>query len=488
MTTVPPKSGKTAPGAVPPPGCPAHGPGSDSLVNLFATENHSDPAGLYEQLRKEHGAVAPVLLAGDVPAWLVLGYRENLDVTRTPARFSRDSRIWRELKEGRVPPDSPIMPVIAWQPVCVYADGEEHERLRAAVTESLGRLDRRGIRQHVTRFANQLIDEFQGDGHAELVQQFADHLPMLVLTRLFGMPEEYGPRLVDACRDLVKGSETAVASNEYVTEACRRLVERKRGDQGQDFATWLLGHPSRLTEDELVQHLWLVLISANETTCNLIVNTLRTVLTDRRFRASLAGGHMTLPDAVEQVLWDEPPLKVVPARWATGDTELGDQHIRDGDMLLLGLAAGNTDPAIRPDLNAPMHGNRAHLAFSSGPHECPGQDIGRAIADTAIDTLLMRLPDLQLAVDETELEWITSWISHHLVALPVKFAERSSVPEAGAAEDSDAGNAPAAPHTPPAGDPGPAGTGTPADPAAAGGPPPARMSVWEALTNWLRGR
>ena len=146
------------------------------------------------------------------------------------------------------------------------------------------------------------------------------------------------------------------------------------------------------------------------------------VLTDRRFRATLAGGHMTLPDALEQVLWDEPPMTTMIGRWATGDAQLAaDSTIKAGDMLLLGLAAGNVDPQIRPDLSTPMHGNRSHLAFSGGPHECPGQDLGRAIADTGIDTLLTRLPDLQLGVSEERLKWDTALMSRRLVALPVEF-------------------------------------------------------------------
>jgi cytochrome P450 len=176
-----------------------------------------------------------------------------------------------------------------------------------------------------------------------------------------------------------------------------------------------------------------VLVLGNETTTNLISNTLRMVLTDPRFRASLTGGLMTLPDAVEQMLWDEPPLMVCPARFATHDMEFGGQEIRQGDLLLLGFAAGNADPEVRPDLDAPMHGNRSHLAFSRGPHECPGQEVGRAITDTGVDVLLTRLPDLQLAVPEDELSWTASTWSRHLNALPVRSprsAARSPSPAA----------------------------------------------------------
>jgi cytochrome P450 len=404
-----------------PGGCPVAGLTPDGLRRLFGPEAETDPMGLYEKLRAEHGSVAPVLVAEGLPAWLVLGHRENLDVARTPSRFSRDSRRWHASQEGLLGPEHPLTPIAAWQPLCNFADGAEHKRLRSAVTESLARFDRRGIRRHVTRFADQLIDAFGDDGTAELVRQFAEPLPMLVMTQLLGMPDEFGPRIVTACRDMIQGTETAVASYQYVAGALEQLVERKRRSPGADFASWLIAHPAGLDTDELVQHLRLVLIAAFETTANLIANTLRMTLTDQRFRASLAGGQMTLPDALEQVLWDEPPFTTILGRWATGATELGGQQIAEGDMLLLGLAAGNMDPAVRPDPTTPVHGNRSHLAFGGGPHECPGQDMARAIADTGIDTLMARLPDLRLAVPESELEWRSSLMSRHLVALPVEF-------------------------------------------------------------------
>lgn len=414
----------------PPPGCPAHGLATAGLRRLYGPEAEADPAGLYEKLRAEHGEVAPVLLHGDLPAWLVLGHSANLTAMRTPSRFSRDSRRWTAFQQGLVAPDSPLMPVIAWQPLCVFADGEEHKRLRGAVTDGLNRFDRRGIRRHVTRFADQLIEEFGPAGHAELVSGFAEHLPMLVMTQVLGMPDEYGPRLVDAARDLMKGTETAIASNDYVVATLRRTMDRKRAEPGADLVSWLMQHDAGLTDDEVLEHLRVVLLAANETTVNLIADTLKLVLTDRRFRAHLSGGHMTLPDALDQVLWDSAPMSLVAGRWATGDTELGGRRIRAGDMLLLGLAAGNVDPAIRPDPSEPLHGNRSHLAFGGGPHECPGQDIGRAIAETSIDILLTRLPDLQLAVHEHELTWTSAWISRHLSALPVRFTPRTRpVPE-----------------------------------------------------------
>ncbi|WP_329496975.1 cytochrome P450 [Kitasatospora herbaricolor] len=471
----------------PPPGCPAHGLQAEGLRRLYGPEAEADPAGLYEKLRAEHGEVAPVLLHGDLPAWLILGHSANLTAMRTPSRFSRDSRRWTAFQEGLVAPDSPLMPVIAWQPLCVFADGEEHKRLRGAVTDSLNRFDRRGIRRYVTRFTDQLIQDFGPAGQAELVAQFAEHLPMLVMTQVVGMPEEYGPRLVEAARDLMKGTETAIASNDYVVATLRRMMERKRVAPGADLVSWLMQHDAGLTDDEVLEHLRVVLLAANETTVNLIADTLKLVLTDRRFRAHLSGGHMTLPDALDQVLWDTAPMSVVAGRWATGDTELGGRQIKTGDMLLLGLAAGNVDPVVRPDLSTPLYGNRSHLAFGGGPHECPGQDIGRAIAETGIDILLTRLPDLQLAVPEEELTWTSAWLSRHLAGLPVRFTPRARGDgESGTVGGAVPGTAPATPAAAvPAQSAAPVAAPS-AAPAQAVTIPRQRRSWWSTLTGRFR--
>jgi cytochrome P450 len=151
------------------------------------------------------------------------------------------------------------------------------------------------------------------------------------------------------------------------------------------------------------------------------------VFTHPRFHGSVRGGRMTLPSAVEQMLWDEPPIFVCPGGFAAYDMELGGHSIRQGDVLLLGIAAANSDPAIRPQPGEVMHGNRSHLSFTCGPHECPGQDVGRAISGTGIEVLLKRLPDIRLTVDPDQLTWSASTWSRHLDALPVDFTPREPV-------------------------------------------------------------
>lgn len=290
----------------PPPGCPAHTRGPGGLARLYGP-GAEDLNELYERLREEHGPVAPVLIHDDLPMWMVLGHAENLRMVRTPSQFTKDSRIWSQLVQGRVRPDHPLMPHIAWQPICAHAEGDEHRRLRGAVTAAMATIDDRSVRRYINRSSQRLVNRFCEQGRAELVGDFAEHLPMAVMCHVLGMPDEYNDKMVHAARDALKGSETAVASHEYVVGALARLTARRRAEPEEDFTSHLITHPAALTDDEVREHLRLVLFAAYENTVNLLSNVLRMVLTDPRFLARLNGGQMTVAEAVEQSLWDEPP-------------------------------------------------------------------------------------------------------------------------------------------------------------------------------------
>ncbi|TCR18119.1 cytochrome P450 [Streptomyces sp. BK205] len=416
-------AGTYDPTTTPPPGCPAHGIGPGGLRRLYGP-GAENLGAVYEELRSAHGTVAPAMLHDDVPIWVVLGHSENMHMVRTPSHFSRDTRLWGPMQDGTVKPDHPMMPHLAWQPLCSHAEGDEHLRLRGAVNGAISTINHRGIRRHINRATQHLVNKFCEKGSADLVSQFAERLPMMVMCEIFGMPDEYNDQLVHAARDLPKGTETAIESNAYIMDVLTRLTVRRRAAPEDDFTSHLINHPAKLTDEEVSQHLRLILIVAYESTANLLANVLRVVLTDPRFRAQLNGGQMTVPQAVEQSMWDEPPFSAVLGYFAKQDTELGGQHIRKGDGLLMGIAPGNVDPRVRPDTKAHMQGNRSHLAFSGGPHECPGQDIGRAIADVGVDALLTRLPDAELACDEEDLQWQETISNRHLVDLPVKFAPK----------------------------------------------------------------
>jgi cytochrome P450 len=401
-------------------GCPVTG-GADA-VRLYGPEAATDPHVIYGRLRETYGSVAPVLLEGDVRAWLVLGYRENRRVLDNPLQFSRDSRIWTDFRDGRVEAASPLMQMVGWRPDCVSQDGEPHRRLRGAVNDSLYAMAGRGIRRHITHFANKQIDAFIDAGRADLVADFAEYLPMLVLTRVYGLAEREGRTLAESSKQVIKGGADALAHNERIMDILGELAARKRAEPGADFASSLIEHGSGLDEEEIVNHLRLVLITAHTTTSNLLARVLQLVLTETSWLSGLVSGQLSLSAVVEKVMWDSPPLAVLPGRFATADLELGGCPVKEGDLLVLGLTAGNHDPAIRPDTAVSVQGNASHLAFSAGPHECPGQGIGQAIIETSVNILLHRLPKLRLAVPPSELTSTASTWESRLDSLPVEFA------------------------------------------------------------------
>jgi hypothetical protein len=158
--------------------------------------------------------------------------------------------------------------------------------------------------------------------------------------------------------------------------------------------------------------------------------------------------------------------------------QFGGRRIKAGDLLVLGLAAGNADPAVRPDPDAPVHGNRSHLAFSRGPHECPGQDIARAITEIAVDVLLARVPDVRLAGAEEQLSWTASTWSRHLDTLPAAFTPgRVAAAPAATAPTSEATDVPPRRRS----DAGQRAVQSPTVPAR-------RASLWDRLIRRLLGR
>ncbi|WP_238419287.1 cytochrome P450 [Streptomyces taklimakanensis] len=406
--------------AGPPPGCPAHQ--GRRPAPLYGPDLDGDglPA-LYERLRAEHGPVAPVALAPGVHAWLVLGYRELLRLAREEQDFSHDPRRWNLLREGRVPADSPIMAFVGWRPALMFADGRQHRRMRAAVADALAQVNGHELRRMVRTTAEHLIESFASRREADLVPHYAHKLPIRVIAQMLGVDDRTGLQLAEAIAGTAAASADSANASRRMGQILMALIQEKRRQPGDDVTSRLLAHPAGLGDEEVLHNIVVMIVAGNQTTKNWIATTLRVLLTDPALRSSLTGGHLTVDDALDLVLWRFPPTQNFPARYATRDLRFGGQDIRAGDMLVLGLAAANTDPEVLPEDGRPVTGNRAHVAFSAGPHTCPAQDPARLIARTAVDTIRHHLPDMELAVPEEQLAWASSPWTKGLAALPVRF-------------------------------------------------------------------
>lgn len=401
-------------------GCPVSG-----AVPLGGPDSQTDQRALYNDMRRDHGSVVPVELPGGVPAWLVIGYREMHQVTNSPELFPRDVSLWNQW--GSIPADWPLLPMVGQpMPSIYFTAGAEHRRHVAMVEPALESVDPFELRRHCEDLADRLIDGFCGRGQADLVADFAEPLPVLVLASLLGLPDEAGPQLARAMKIMADGGADAQTGYGQFMGYMQQLLALRKAVPGDDLVSRMLAHPDHFTDEEYVLDLMAVVAAGQLPTCDWIGNSVRLMLTDDRFAAALGGGRRSVGHAMNEVLWEDSPNQILAGRWAARDTRLGDKVIRAGDMLLLGLAAANNDPHVRQSVtdNAVHSGNSAHFAFSHGEYRCPfaAQHIAEIIARTGIEVLLDRLPDIDLGVPAQDLVWRPSPFLHGMVSLPVVFS------------------------------------------------------------------
>ncbi|MFB4311563.1 cytochrome P450 [Actinomadura sp. GTD37] len=379
---------------------------------LHGPEYARDPAAAYARMR-EHGDLAPVELSPGVPATLVLGYEAALEILRDPDTFPRCSEVWEE----RVGPACPVLPMMMSRPNALFTNGSVHARLRSVIVDSMDRVDPVALREHVEKAADTLVDRFAADGKADLIGQYARTLPLLVFNEMFGCPHDIGDKLVrgmSAIFDAVSAEE----GNALLAEATGELVAHKRRQPGADVTSWMMRHPAGLDDLEMAHQLTLLVGAGTEPEQNLIANGILLLLSDDRFGGDLSGGSMPVEDALDEILWTDPPMANYGTTFPRQDIDFHGHRLPAHQPVLISYAAANTDPSRGA---ADRKGNRAHLSFAGGPHTCPAKSHSRLIASAAVEVLLDRLPDLDLAVPRDALEWRPGPFHRALVALPVTF-------------------------------------------------------------------
>jgi cytochrome P450 len=405
---------------------------------LYGDDFAIDPYGTYDRLR-EHGPTAPVELAPGVDATLVIQHEAALRVLQNPALFVRDSRRWRALNEGRVPLDSPVLPMMYYRPNCLFSDGAEHLRLRKAVTDSLAKLNTSRLTRDVERIADYLIDQFSERGSADLLREYAKLLPMLLFNQLFGCPADIGDRMTRGIAGIFDGDD-AVRANEELTAALLELVALKRRSPGEDVTTWLVQHHAGLTDEELKDQLVTMMAAGIEPQSSLICSAILLLLDGKTAAGHGRGAGMLVEEALDTVLWNNPPLANYATHFPVQDILLDNVTLHAGDPVVISFAAANADPSLTDARLTLSKG--AHLAFGAGPHSCPAKSPARVIALTAIERILNALPDLTLAVPAEKLEWRPGPFHRAMLSMPVHFSPvparrlpaRTTAPQARPAE------------------------------------------------------
>ncbi|MFB9802007.1 cytochrome P450 [Streptomonospora salina] len=403
-------------------GCP--------YAELYTPEFQRDPKRVYDRMRDAYGPAAPAMLEPGVRGWLVVDYATIVAWCRDTATFSRDARRWNDWRDGLVSDDAGVLGMMEYRPNVLFADGDEHRRLRRAVTDAFGKVDSAETAAYTARTAEALIDGFCQLGEADIVEEYARVLPLLVMNRMFGFDEESGRRFTAALAAVVDAADSGRANAE-LERIASEIVARKRKHPGDDATSWLMEHRAGLSDEEVLQHLVLVVGAGVEPTADLIGNAVRMVLIDPEFRGDIAEGRVDVEDALEHVLWHEPPMVGYPVMFPVSDVPLANGAVMPaGSPVLLGYAAANRSMAGAPSGEAAAGtANRAHLSFGVGPHRCPAQDLATMIATTALRVLLRRLPEMRPAAGAAEPEWRPSPFARSLARLPVSFTPQAPVQE-----------------------------------------------------------
>jgi cytochrome P450 PksS len=261
------------------------------------------------------------------------------------------------------------------------------------------------------------------------VADYALPIPVTIIADLLGIPPVDRGRFhrwsawivgIASARDLLLALPAAYSFVYYL----RALLARRRREPRDDLSTALLQAEAagdRLSEDEVLAMVFLLLVAGHETTVNLIASATLALLEDRAGWERLRAEPELLGPAVEELLRFTSPVELATERYAWEDVDLAGVRIPRGDLVLAGLGSANRDPRqfAEPDrLDLTREPNR-HLAFGQGPHYCLGAPLARLEGQIALATLVQQVPDLHLAISPTALRWRRSQFLRGLRHLPV---------------------------------------------------------------------
>lgn len=296
----------------------------------------------------------------------------------------------------------------------------------------------------VQELTDRLIDGFAARGEADLIHDFAFPLPIYAICDLLGVPPEDQDDFRDWAGMMLRHSKPGhgggprggvARSVKKMRGYLAELIHRKRANPGDDLISDLIrssDHGEHLTENEAAAMAFIILFAGFETTVNLIGNGMYTLMRNpeqrTRLQDSLAAGETgLLATGVEELLRYDGPVELATWRYATEPLTLGGQRIEAGDPVLVVLAAADRDPErfADPDVLDLARRDNQHLGYGHGIHYCLGAPLARVEGQTALATLLTRLPDVRLAEDPADLRWRGGLIMRGLRTLPVQFTPLS---------------------------------------------------------------
>ena len=409
-----------------------------SLYQMLDPAVMADPYPLYRRLR-EHD---PVHWDPFMHSWIVTGYADAVTVLRTFSA-NRTPRL-EQLDRTGLGALAPIAQVMGRQ--MLFLDPPDHTRLqRMCAAEFTPRRVER-LRARVQEVADALLDAALPRGRLDVIGDFAAPLPAIVTAELLGVPAEDHREVKlwsEAFAEMVGNAQhtpdrlrSLLASLEEMTAYFQAAMREQERRPREGLIGLLMAAEaedgSRLSEEEVLAMVFLMLVGGQETTTNLVGTGLLTLFRHPDALVQLRDDPAVLKTGVEELLRHVSPTQHT-SRIAPEDCVLGGKAIRKGAPVTVVLAAANRDPARfddpdRLDLTRP---DNRHLAFGWSTHFCMGAPLARIEGGIGLATLLRRLPGLALA--DAAPRWREILILRGLTALDVTFDPEGARAVAGAA-------------------------------------------------------
>ena len=398
---------------------------------LFCHGRLDDPFPLFQLLRAED----PVHWSESLGSWLLTRY-EDVAAAFLDTRLSA-KRVPIYMSQIPEPVRTRVRPLGEhFEKWLGMTDPPDHTRLRTLIGRAFTPKSIEGMRSRIQELVDSFLDRVEGEGRMDFVSDFAHPLPATVICEMLGIPAEdegqfqhQAKGIMDflggAGPSLVHTAERSQASLFESLDYFRTLIEERRGQPRGDLISAMVAvdeQGDRFSEEELVAMSIFLFFAGFETTQSLIANGLLALFQFPDEFQALKKDPSLISTAVEEFLRFYSPLQRQ-TRVASEKIEIRGRQILEGQAVLLMQGAANRDPEQFPGadhLDIRRNPNR-HLAFGLGTHFCLGAPLARLEGQIAFQTLLRRLPHLELTSPPGDLEWEESMTFLTLKSLPVVF-------------------------------------------------------------------
>jgi cytochrome P450 len=366
--------------------------------DVLASEYVADPFKVWADLR-QHCPIAHTDRRGS--SWMPTRYADVTAIAHDTEHFSSLDVAVIPLERER--PDDPVLPY-GLPPIS--ADPPLHTWTRRLLLPWFSHRRVESYEELTRHLCRRLIDEFVGHGRADAAADYAQQIPVRVISHILGVTDELSETFTGWVRDVLEFADDMdrrIHAMEALIGYFISQVDDRRAHPGDDLLSYLLhadleGAP---VEDGVVLGVAaLVLIAGVDTTWSAIGSSLWHLATHPSDRARLVAEPELVPVAVEELLRAYAPVTM--ARVVTSDIEYGGCPMKAGDKVLMNFPAANRDPEMFDDADTVVidRALNRHVAFGSGIHRCAGSNLARMELRVALEEWLRRIPHFRLAEGE----------------------------------------------------------------------------------------